>query len=184
MELQIAQKIASKILTDISSSCSRSAIAGSVRRKKKDVKDIEIVAIVDNYNVLYEALRHHGRIIKPGTPEIIDWPAKQNAKYIRMLLNDDIKLDFFVAHPDNWGGLYAMRTGSAVSPNGEYGFIPAVFANWKRKSGGGRMMSCMPTTPEGVCHSVPEEEDFFDLCGIKWIDPEYRSSAKDAKRVT
>ena len=183
MELKIAEKIADKIISQISHSCSRVSIAGSVRRLKKDVKDIEIVAIVDDYNKLYESLRSVGRIIKPGTPEIIDWPAKKDAKYIRMLLNEDIKLDFFVAHPDNWGGVFAMRTGSAVSPNGEYGFIPAVFAKWKRKSGGGRMMSCMPTTPDGFCHSVPEERDFFDVCGVKWISPEFRTSAKDVKGI-
>lgn len=183
MELSIAKEKAEAIVDAIQSSCIRAHVAGSIRRLKPEVKDIEIVAIVKDYDELYAQLGSFGRFIKPGVPDIIDWPPRKNAKYIRMLIDESIKLDMFVATSENFGALFAMRTGSGVGPNGTLGFIPGIFGAWKRKSGGGRMVNCMPTTPEKVSIPVPEEEDFFRLCGVEWVPPEMRRSARDVKRI-
>lgn len=183
MELEIASNIANAIVQAIGPACHRSHVAGSVRRLKPDVKDIEIVAIVNDYDMLYARLSGFGRFIKPGVPDVIDWPPKRGAKYIRMLLNEDVKLDLFVASHENFGALFAMRTGSGIGPNGLPGFIPGLFSAWKKKSGGGRMVNCMPTTPDGVSTPVPEEEDFFRLCGVEWIPPENRKSIRNVKRI-
>jgi DNA polymerase/3'-5' exonuclease PolX len=183
MELSKARNIAEKLLLDISPYCSRAEIAGSIRRKKAEVKDVELVVRVENWDELFDTLQQHGKFIKPGVPVVTPWDPKPDAKYLRMLLNDDIKLDLFVASPENWGALYMMRTGSAAGPNGDFGFVPAMFAAWKRKSGGGKMVGCLPTTPEGLSISVPEEEDFFKLCGIKWVEPEERTSSRAVKKV-
>lgn len=183
MDYNKAKEIADQIVSGISSSCIRAEIAGSIRREKKEVKDIEIVAIVDDYNTLYESLKKFGRFIKPGVPEIVDWPPKAGAKYIRMLINEEIKLDLFVASQENWGALFTMRTGPAAGPDGSYGFVPAMFTAWKRKSGGGRMMNCLPTTPQGVSINVLEEEDFFKVCGVQWIPPQLRISGRDVKKI-
>lgn len=154
----------------------RCEIAGSVRRRKENVKDIELVAIVDDYEGLYKRLAEAGRFIKPGVPDIIDWPAKPGAKYVRMLLNEELKLDLFIANKDNWGGIYTMRTGSGVGPDGNpyNGFVPRLFSRWKRVSKGGKMTGGQPTLPDGTMLSVPEEEDFFALCKAKWIPAEER----------
>lgn len=183
MELNKAHDIAESLLADVTHACVRSEIAGSIRRKKADVKDIELVVRVKDWDGLFEALQKHGEFIKPGVPNIIPWNPKRDAKYLRMLLNEDIKLDLFIATPENWGALYMMRTGSAIGPDGDFGFVPAMFAAWKRKSGGGKMVSCLPTTPEGLSISVPEEEDFFKLCGVKWVEPENRTSSRAVKRI-
>jgi DNA polymerase/3'-5' exonuclease PolX len=183
MELTIAKQMAESIVNEISPACTRAHVAGSIRRMKADVKDIEIVAIVNDYEMLYQSLAKFGRFIKPGVPDIIDWPPKSGARYIRMFIDETVKLDLFVANPDNFGALFAMRTGSGIGPNGMLGFIPALFGAWKKKSGGGRMVNCMPTTPDKVQISVPEEEDFFRVCGVEWIPPELRRSARDVKRI-
>jgi DNA polymerase/3'-5' exonuclease PolX len=173
--------MADELVEAIGPACVRAHVAGSIRRQKPDVKDIEIVAIVSDYDELYRSLAKFGRFIKPGTPDIIDWPPKPKARYIRMLINDSIKLDLFVANPDNFGALFAMRTGSGIGPNGTMGFIPGLFGAWKRASGGGRMVNCMPTAPDKTSFPVPEEEDFFKLCGVEWVPPELRRSARDVK---
>lgn len=183
MELQQAQTIAEKVLADCRPACSRIEVAGSVRRKKPLVKDIEIVAIVEDYESLFKSLACHGRFIKPGVPDIIDWSPKEGAKYIRMLLEEQVKLDFFVASPENWGALLTMRTGPAAAENG-FGFVPAMFAAWKRKSGGGKMSGCLPTFPDGRQVEAREEKEFFDLCGVKWVDPEERRSGRDVKKLS
>ena len=183
MELAKAKNLADEVIMSLGDSCIRAHIAGSIRREKENVKDIEIVAIVKDYDDLFNALRKHGRFIKPGTPDIIDWPAKKDAKYLRMFLNEEVKLDFFIANKENWGSLFAMRTGPAVAPEGEYPFVPALFSAWKRASGGGCMHNCLPTMPDGSTISVPEEEDFFRVCGVEWLPPRDRTSARAIRKL-
>jgi DNA polymerase/3'-5' exonuclease PolX len=177
MELNLAIEIANRVHSLAQPACSRVEIAGSIRRQKSSVKDIELVAIVDNYPSLFQSLTSVGKFIKPGVPDIIPWEPKENAKYLRMLLDGDIKLDLFCATPDNWGGLYMMRTGSGAGPDGNpyEGFVPGMFGRWKKISGGGKMTGGHPTLPDGTLLSVKEEQDYFDLVKVKWIPPELRS---------
>ena len=183
MDLKRALTIATNIVHSMQPACSRVEIAGSIRREKPNVKDIEIVAIVDDYALLYERLATFGKFIKPGVPEVIEWAPKTNAKYVRMLIEDSIKLDLFIANVDNWGALYCMRTGSGVGPDGNpfSGFVPRMFKQWKKVSGGGRMSGCQPTMPDGLQLATPEEIDFFDLCGVEWIEPKFRVDGKAMK---
>lgn len=185
MDLSSAQEIGRRLIESTRESCKRIEIAGSVRREKSSVKDIELVAIVSDYEAFYAALSRHGRFIKPGVPDIIEWAPKGGAKYVRMLLNEDVKLDIFIGNEDNWGALLCMRTGSGVGPNGSpfNGFIPQCFRRWKKVSGGGRMSDCQPTMPDGLQLAVPEERDFFDLLDIEWVEPRDRVSSKDVKPV-
>jgi DNA polymerase/3'-5' exonuclease PolX len=184
MELQQAQAVAQKVKAAIAPSASRVEIAGSIRRLKPQVKDIEIVAIVHDYDALYANLAQHGRFIKPSVPDIIDWQFKPGAKYVRMLLHEDVKLDLFVASPENWGPLYMMRTGGAVGADGSpyNGFVPGMFARWKKMSGGGKMVGCMPTMPDGLQLECPEEEDFFELLEMNFVPPEERVDRKVIKK--
>jgi DNA polymerase/3'-5' exonuclease PolX len=84
-----------------------------------------------------------------------------------------MNLDLFIANPDNWGGLFLMRTGSAAGADGNAfnGFTPGCFARWKKLSGGGRMTEVMPTMPDGTQLPVPEEQDFFDLLEMDFVPP-------------
>lgn len=184
MELSIAQSIADNVLKSISPFCHRSEIAGSIRRKKSEVKDIEIVARVNDWEGLFVSLQSHGIFIKSGVPDVQPWPPKKGAKYLRMMLHGEIKLDLFIADEHNWGALFMMRTGGATGPTGNpfEGFTPMMFARWKRVSGGGRMMNCLPTLPDGRTVSVPEEEDFFKLCGCDWTPPEERISSSAIRK--
>ena len=180
MELTQAQRLASAVLEIVSAHSTRAEVAGSVRRKKPSVKDIEIVAVVQDYVALYSDLPTVGRFIKPGCPDVIPWPPKVGAKYVRMLLEGQIKLDLFIGDERNWGALYCMRTGSAVDEKGNTwgGFIPNLFRKWKKVSSGGKMVGCMPTYPDGTQLAVPEERDFFDACKVRWVEPELRINNK------
>ena len=183
MELLEARSLAEKIVSSVSQHCEQVQIGGSIRRCKPNVKDIEIVLVPSDRTGLIAALGPHGRFIKPGTPEVIPWEPKTDAKYLRMLLPGDIKCDIFLGTPQNWGGLFAMRTGSGVGPNGIPGFTVGLFAAWKERSGGGRMTDCMPTTVHGVQIEVPTEEVFFQTCGVQWIEPHKRDSIRAVKKI-
>ena len=180
MPLAEARKIADEIVAAIRPFCVRAEVAGSVRRRKEVVGDVEIVAIPSDFDGLTAALSKFGQHIKPGVPDVIPWQPKKNAKYLRLRLSQGINLDVFCANVDNWGPLFVMRTGSGTGPNGSPwgGFVPQVFKRWKKVSGGGRMTDCMPTTVDGVQLACAEETDFFELLGLEWVDPWDRTSNK------
>lgn len=185
MRLEEAESIARRLVDAVRPAARRIEVAGSVRRKKPFVKDIELVIVVSDYDELYRRLAAHGRFIKPGVPDVVDWPPKKGAKYVRMLLHEGVKLDLFIANRDNWGGIMVLRTGSAAGPDGNVytGFGPAMLARWKRVSKGGKMSGGQLTLPDGTRLPVPEEDDFFRLCEAQWVPPEERIDGKAVKSV-
>ena len=176
IDLQLAESIANKVRDHVMTSMNRVEVAGSIRRRKEVVGDIEICGIPDDRVKLIKLLGNIGQHIKPGVPGAVPWVPKVEAKYLRVRLEEGINLDVFLGTPQNWGGLFMMRTGSGASPDGNafHGFIPAVFQRWKKLSAGGRMTNAMPTMPTGEQLWVPEEQDFFDLLEMNFVPPEQR----------
>jgi DNA polymerase/3'-5' exonuclease PolX len=98
MKFRQALEIATKIKDQLSPHCVRCEIAGSIRREKPTVKDIEIVAIPKHYNVgLFESgiaiVVNRWTKIKGELP----------CKYTQRLLPEGIALDLFFATEQNWG---------------------------------------------------------------------------------
>ena len=138
IDLSVAETIGNSVLQHISPSLDRGEIAGSIRRRKPIVGDIEIVAISNDRENLIKLLGDIGQHIKPGVPGAVPWAPKIASKYLRVRLNEGMNLDLFMASRENWGGLYLMRTGSGASPDGNSfsGFVPGVFSRFKKLSGG------------------------------------------------
>ena len=184
MDIKEATGIADALKISSAPFCHQVEVAGSVRRGKADVKDIELVAHPADIQGLISALRSHGAFIKPGTQEIIPWEPKADARYLRMMLNEGVKLDLFLSVGTNWGPLFAMRTGSGTGPRGPWeGFVPALFGRWKEVSGGGRMVDCHPTLPDGRSVACTSEAEFFSLCGAQWVEPSERQTRKALKTI-
>jgi DNA polymerase (family 10) len=159
-----AYEIASRILEELKPHCLRIEIAGSLRRKKNDVGDIEIVLIPLPYST---------GIFESGIAAVINkWEKVKGelesgkTKYTQRILPEGIKLDLFIAEEGNWGSILAIRTGSA-----EYSH--KVLANgWVRqgfKSDSGYLYR------NGEKYEVREEEDLFRLIGIPYVNPEDRN---------
>ncbi|MCD4680675.1 MAG: hypothetical protein K8S00_09845 [Bacteroidales bacterium] len=162
MKLQNALKIAEIIKSKLAPHCDRIEIAGSIRRKKPLVKDIEIVAIPKPY---------YTGLFENGIAKVINqWPKLKGelpCKYTQRLLPEGIKLDLFFAKPDNWGLIFAIRTGSA-----DYSYN-VLAKGWVRngyKSEGGYLYR------DGQRIEVPEEIKLFNLIGmLHVVDPELRN---------
>lgn len=178
IELSEASAIADKVLRHIAPALDRGEVAGSIRRQKPIVGDVEIVAISTQRDQLLKLLEDVGQHIKPGVPGAVPWAPKATAKYLRVRLNEGMNLDLFLATPNNWGGLFMMRTGSGADLDGNSfnGFVPGIFSRWKKMSGGGRMTECMPTMPSGEQLWVPEEQDFFEILEMDFVPPVQRTS--------
>ncbi|MCA1567261.1 MAG: hypothetical protein LC803_16735 [Acidobacteria bacterium] len=194
MNIREAKAIADDLVSMMSPHCHRIEIAGSIRRARQDVKDIEICAIpkwgarpgsgltlfgeaTERVNLLHEwatteadesgALRDYIRWIKPGTQHVLPWPPKPEGKYWRALVGGRIKLDLFLATRDNWGVILAIRTGSAE-------FSQALMTYAKHKTcyhvEGGHLRD-----RQGTALETPEERDVFDALGLDWVEPHERS---------
>jgi DNA polymerase/3'-5' exonuclease PolX len=159
-----AYAIALKVLEELRPHCSRIEIAGSLRRKKPEVGDIEIVAVPLPYST---------GIFESGIATVVNkWEIVKGAlefgktKYTQRILPEGIKLDLFIAEEGNWGSIFAIRTGSAD-------YSHKVLANgWVRqgfKSDGGYLYR------EGEKYEVREEEDLFRFIGIPYVKPEDRN---------
>lgn len=144
----------------LSPHCDRIEIAGSIRRKKPDVKDIEIVAIPKPFDTgLFES----------GIATIVNrWQKVKGTlpcKYTQRILPEGIKLDLFFADPENWGLIFAIRTGSA-----DYSHHVLATGCVKRgyKISGGYLFY------DDKLIALPEEEDLFKRIGVPLVRPEYR----------
>ena len=161
MELQKALNIAEKVKSLLAPHCERIEIAGSIRRKKPNVKDIEIVAIPKPFETgLFES----------GIATVVNkWDKVKGelpCKYTQRILPYGIKLDLFFAERGNWGLIYAIRTGSA-----EYSH-KVLATQWVKrgyKSEGGYLLY------NGRKILVLEEEDLFKRIGVPFVEPEFRN---------
>lgn len=156
-----AHRIALEVLEQLKPYCERIEIAGSVRRKKAEVGDIEIVAIPKPFEV---------GLFQSGIASVVNqWEKVKGelpCKYTQRILPSGIKLDLFIAEESNWGYVLAMRTGSAD-------YSHRVLANgWVRegfKSDGGYL------SRDGERYEVREEKDLFKLIGVRYVEPENRN---------
>jgi len=183
MRLAQAQNLAERIVETMQPYCERVAIAGSIRRQKPEVKDIEIVAIpklgdpkdlfgTEFENLLYGwagEMEREQRIqwIKPGTSEIIPWRIQEQGRYWRgWLVKAGIKLDLFLTTSETWGVTFLIRTGSAE-------FSQRIVGKecWRT---GYRFDDGKLFDPFGQVVSTPEEIDVFATLGVEWIEPEAR----------
>lgn len=187
MNLADATTLANGLVEDIRHCCIQAEVAGSIRRRKSEVKDIECVVIPRWYdgpptdmfskerekrNSLYEYMREHSRIqwIKPGTPDIVPWTIKPDGKYWRGLVDGKIKLDLFLTTPENFGIIFLIRTGPSefshkfVTRKCQGGWLPN---DYKVEDGHLKRLT-------GEIIPSPDEETVFRLAGMKYIAPEDR----------
>lgn len=156
-----AYKIALKVLEQLKPYCERIEIAGSIRRKKAEVGDIEIVAIPKPYEV---------GLFQSGIATVVNqWEKVKGelpCRYTQRIHPSGIKLDLFFAEEGNWGLVFALRTGAAD-------YSHKVLANgWVRqgfKSDGGYLFR------DGERYEVREEKDLFRMIGIPYLEPEDRN---------
>jgi hypothetical protein len=192
MELQKALVIANKIVDDLTPHCEIINVAGSCRRSKSEVGDIEIVCepkmkiITDVFGELMltderakafiSTVNEIGAILK-GSPK--------DGRYVRIALNEGITLDLFIPESYDYYRIYALRTGS-----GEYS--KRVLATGWRKIGWcgtpiglRRIEDCAkPENPNSqwrctnLTGELPpvwkSEQEFFDWIKVPWLEPQLR----------
>jgi len=168
MKLAVGLKTAIRVKEILSPFCERCEIAGSVRREKRDVKDVEIVCIPKQ-----EQKDLFGEEFGPmaGFIDAVNkWEkvkGEPTGKYTARNLPNGVRLDLFIATKDNWGFQFAIRTGSAEF---SHNVLAVGWVKKGYKSEGGILRN-------EEDHEVKflEEQDIFDFLGIKFVEPKYRN---------
>lgn len=158
-----ALQIAERVKAQLEPFCHRIEIGGSIRRKKPEVKDVEIIALPKHYETgLFESGL---ATIVNGWQKVKGELDYDTCRYTQRILPEGIKLDLFMPRTESWGYIYAIRTGSA-----EYNFkIVQAIKDSGHIAEGGRILH--PVT--GLC-VVDTEVDFFNLINLPFIKPEER----------
>lgn len=159
-----AKAIADRLVEELAPFCERIEIAGSIRRLAPDVKDIEIVCIPKPYDI---------GMFEDGIATIVNrWEATKGklqygkCKYTQRILPEGIKLDLFFAVPENFGLIYAIRTGSAD-------YSHQVLANGWVKRGYNSIEGHL--CKDGLFYPIREEQELFSLIGLPYIEPHLRN---------
>lgn len=162
--------------------CQRIHIAGSARRGKSTVGDVELVAIPHTFaekNALWYWL---DEAVNAGIIEkalITDKNGKQSTKWgdlFRALTYKGIKFDLFLATPDTWGYIYWLRTGPADGNEYVVRRLNSHNAPFKLRKGA--------VWVDDIQIPVRDEAAMFELLGIPYLAPSERTKAKYQMRMT
>ena len=169
MELLRAASIAEHWSGRLAAYCDRIKVAGSIRRKRPEVGDIEIVCIPKMVTVL-DGLFGTKKIRHPGFAEALKGAVilkgdPSAGKYMQFNLPEGIKLDLFTTTRENWGFIYAIRTGSSE-------FSQFLAKRWVSRGYRGIIGNLCR---DGVSVPTPTEKSLFDLLGLDVVPPEKRN---------
>ncbi len=157
----------------------RVKIAGSIRREDAMIGDIELVVEPDLLKNLFGEQVNVGEgpldiVLKAMVKSGLLKKGRLNGVRMKQFYcpNADMNVDvFIVIPPDQWGIKFLNRTG------------PLTFSKWIVKSqmfDGAMPLDMKQTqnqlinTGTGEVYPVPEEEDYFRLIGLDYIEPKKR----------
>jgi DNA polymerase/3'-5' exonuclease PolX len=178
MNLQNAKQIAWEVIEHLAPACERIVYAGSIRREKPVIKDVEIVYIprmeerqVDLFTTAPMPVTEEliAQLVRNKFWYYDDVVRRNGPKYKRLVhTRTGCIVELFRAGHDNWGPILALRTG------------PAEFNHWLVKRMGGAMpiFMCMNDGylwKRGQRLESPDEETFFAQIGVPCWPPEERS---------
>lgn len=184
LPLAEASALAGELVGLLRPACRRVVIAGSIRRGKADVGDIEIVAepLIDWAPIgLFGDLRPVNgldnfcdELVETGTLSRrldADGRGRYGPRH-KALLYSGFGVDLFsVIAPGQWGVIFAIRTGPAewshrlVTDRRRGGMCPP----WATFRNGGVYHA------NGTLMETPEESDLFRVLGLEWVPPGARA---------
>lgn len=175
-----AMPIAKSIMADLVPFCGRIAIAGSLRREKQSVGDIEILFVPlmgrrkkdmfdeEDYDLaadFIDGMLAAGVIAKrPNINGGFSWGAKNK---LAIHVASGIPVDFFATTDENWWVTLVVRTGSAETNL-------KLTTGAQRRGGSLVAYGCGVRDASGNLVPATSERHVFELCGISYLDPKQR----------
>ena len=155
MKLKDAEKLAEQIMEQIRPFCDRLVVAGSIRRKKSEVRDVDFV-------IIPKPLLWH-RIVATLQQNMDAKVLKHGEKAAQLTING-INVDLYSATEETWEPLLLIRTGSA-----EHNIKLSMIARKK-----GMKLSHKGLIKDGKVVATTEKE-IFDLLALSYLLPKERN---------
>lgn len=153
MRLSDALKVAEKVVNFIQPHYEKVQVTGSIRRKKEEVKDVDIVCIpkpFHEYAIISE-------LAKRGKVEV------KGSKMVRATIGGD-QVDVYFANEKNFGTVLLIRTGPMESN----------IRLSKRARKMGMKLSHDGLVKDGKIIASRTEEEIFKGLGLGYVSPEER----------
>ena len=185
----VAMKVAEKIVEALRPACSRIEIAGSLRRRKEMVGDIEIVYLpkttqvknpealfgdevmtVNAADLVIQELMDKGSLVKRTNVNGSHMWGEKNK--FAVAVKTGIPVDFFAADERNWANLLVCRTGGAKM-NTEIA-VRANTMGYKWNPYGSGFNRIFKGTGEARYVVIHTEQDVFRFVGLPYMEPHER----------
>lgn len=167
-----ATPVVESLISQLEPACAFISAAGSYRRERITVGDLEIVAVSNGH--LHDELDH---LLELGfiqkSPLRNAWGMKQ-----RKFMYDGWKIDCYIADADNLGYILWLRTGGNDGADGQERIMR--YINRRREVGADKPQFVLEKGylwHGPIKLRVPTESDFFALLGLPFIEPRDREGA-------
>lgn len=100
IQLEDAKKRAEEVVEQLAPYCEKIEVAGSIRRRRRQVNDIDIVLIPKDWWGLHNTVKGLGE-------------SKAAGGKIMRVMSTGTQIDIYVASAETWATLLLIRTGSA-----------------------------------------------------------------------
>jgi len=101
MKLKEAQELAEQFIHEIADYCKKIEIVGSIRRRKTECRDIDLVLLAKPEQLWNFTLK-----LKKISKIMVD------GKQVKRVIYKGEQFDLYFATPETWGALVLIRTGS------------------------------------------------------------------------
>jgi DNA polymerase/3'-5' exonuclease PolX len=162
LPLAQAEAIAVGAMEQLDPHCEVISLAGSLRRQRPTIGDIEIVCVPKPYDA--------SPLFASGIATVVNqWEKVRGelpCRYTQRILPEGIKLDLFMVEADGYGLQRAIRTGSA---DWSHQVLARAWVRAGYHSEGGLLRRA-----DGSVVPVRTEPQLFQLIGLPWVHPRDR----------
>lgn len=177
LSLQRAELIARNIEAALAPFCSRIEVAGSIRRRRQSVGDIDLVCepLPGSEHLLRERLERN-TLAREGqrTPKcnVLRWMiVKGEPVALGVFLARLAEPGMFAPTPGNWASLYLCRTGSVQHNIRFASRARALGLHWDPYRGLIQKRDGLESVIE-----TPNEEDLYQALSLEWVAPQNREA--------
>lgn len=188
-----AKALADDLVKQLAPFCERIEIAGSIRRQKEVIGDIELVAIPRTETMMGQLDLFGGQtsgmtvsrldgaldqLVRQGAiTNTVPFVLKKTAmpawgeKYKKYWFYHDhewVQVDLFIATPEQWGAILCIRTGPRE-------FSQALVAYIRTETPYEQGEGYLKRKDTGAIVATPEEEDYFEAARVAYLVPRNRT---------